>query len=248
MSQSSDHSPVWSAEAEALLVSPVRRALVDRLANQYASDESEWGLTAGDLADSVGLHVSTVRFHLDQLVEAGLVASADRHGGVGRPRKTYSFKPRMVSEAEPGEAFAALSQVLAEAWPAEGESSAVTPEEAGRRWVHAHQAPAEAGLAPSRTPGAWLGRVGLALDMLLRWGYTPEVRTLAEERGAEITLHQCPFLAVAAVRPDVVCGVHRGLLRGAMELAGEPDVEVTLRPFVGPDTCTAQIRQRKESS
>ena len=85
---------------------------------------------------------------------------------------------------------------------------------------------------PAR-PGAWLGKVGRTVDLLGRWGYTPELRTTDEGRTAELTLVDCPFLALAQTKPEVVCGVHRGLLRGAMDAVGEADTEVTLRPFVG---------------
>ena len=63
--------------AAALLASPVRRALVDALAHVEGGDRTP-GLTAAELADEVALHVTTVRFHLDQLVAAGLVEAAVR--------------------------------------------------------------------------------------------------------------------------------------------------------------------------
>ena len=74
-----------SHNAAALLASPVRRRLVDALANADGGATTP-GLTAAELGSQVGLHVTTVRFHLDQLVAAGLVESAvRREGGAGRP-------------------------------------------------------------------------------------------------------------------------------------------------------------------
>ena len=72
--------------AAALLASPVRRKIVDALA-LADGDADTPGFTAAELGAEVGLHVTTVRFHLDQLVAAGLVESAvRREGGAGRPR------------------------------------------------------------------------------------------------------------------------------------------------------------------
>lgn len=261
--QSSGLQPVDS-RAAAVLESPVRRMIVDILANLPAAVGGQLpGLTAADLADRVELHVTTVRFHLDQLVQAGLLEADFRGGRVGRPRKVYTFRPGALAAGSATDAFASLSMVLAEAWPAPGEpGEPISPEEAGRRWVHRHVEPAGppgadntdstdsavSPPAPATTPGAWLGKVGLTLDMLSQWGYTPDLRTSDGGRTAEITLSDCPFLAVAATRPDVVCGVHRGLIRGAMERVGEPDTDITVQPFVGPRTCIARITQGKEDT
>lgn len=238
------------AQAAPVLESPVRRAIVDMLANLPAPVDGRLpGLTAADLATRLELHVTTVRFHLDQLVRAGLLESEFRSGRVGRPRKIYMFRPGAMASSDPADAFASLSQILVEAFPTEVGGDPVSPEEAGRRWVHRQTgtegSPAQSG-SPATTPGAWLGKVGRTLDLLAQWGYTPELRTTDGGRTAEITLVDCPFLSLASSRPDVVCGVHRGLMRGAMEAVGEPDAGVSLQPFVGPRTCVARISQGKD--
>jgi hypothetical protein len=51
-------------------------------------------------------------------------------------------------------------------------------------------------------------------------------------------------MTLARARPDVVCGVHRGLLRGTLDALGEPDAEVGLHPFVEPRVCHARISTR----
>lgn len=230
--------------AASVLDSPVRRTIVDLLANLPAAVGGQLpGLTAAELAGRLELHVTTVRFHVDQLVQAGLLETEFRSGRVGRPRKVYIFRPGAMASGDLTEAYAALSQVLAEAWPADGKSEPVSPEEAGRRWVHRHSDPLDRVPPPATTPGAWLGKVGQTLDLLSQWGYTPELRTTDGGRVAEIMLVDCPFLSIASGRPDVVCGVHRGLLRGAMERVGEPGTEVAVQPFVSPRSCVARIRQ-----
>ncbi len=58
--------------------------------------------------------------------------------------------------------------------------------------------------------------------------------------GPQISLHACPFRAVAREHPDVVCAIHLGLLRGSLERLGAR-VSSRLRPFVEPDLCVAEI-------
>jgi predicted ArsR family transcriptional regulator len=231
-----------------LLESPVRREIVDRLANLPTTvDQEGWlpGLTAAELAEQLGLHVTTVRFHLDQLVAGRLLDSEFRAGRVGRPRKVYRFKPGSLTPASTGAAYQALAELLAESWDVTENGVPLTPEQAGQKWAVTH-AEAAGDVAPATSAGAWLGKVGRTVDMLGRWGYTPELRTTDEGRTAELTLVDCPFLALAQSKPELVCGVHRGLLRGAMDAVGESDTEVTLRPFVGPGRCLATITTRAE--
>jgi predicted ArsR family transcriptional regulator len=57
-------------------------------------------------------------------------------------------------------------------------------------------------------------------------------------------IHHCPFIELARQRPDVVCTLHLGLLRGAAEELDAP-VDVTdLRPFARPGLCIATLRDR----
>ena len=229
-----------------LLDSPVRAAIVDLLvAGTGHGEHGARGLTAAELAERLGLHVTTVRFHLDQLVRVGMLSTDFVRGRVGRPRKIYSLPPAQQVQSA-GDAFEALSVVLAEAWPGGGDE--VTPREAGRRWVHRHLPQRGPVPPPAATPGEWLAKLGTAFDMFLQWGYQPELRTMGNGRTVELTLRDCPFLDMAASRPDVVCGVHHGLVCGAMEMAGEPTADVVVHPFVSPRTCTVQITQRREES
>jgi predicted ArsR family transcriptional regulator len=67
----------------------------------------------------------------------------------------------------------------------------------------------------------------------------------AEAQGREIHMRQCPFHELAETNPGVVCGVHRGLMAGALEELGS-DLEVEgLDVFVRPDLCVARLRERE---
>ncbi len=229
--------------ARSLLDSPVRRTIVDLLSGLPAPlDAPAPGLTARDLADRLDLHVTTVRFHLDQLVAGQILDSEFRGGRVGRPRKVYRIRPGGLISDSALEAFAALTEVLADAWPAPGEP-ALSPVEAGRRWMLRHAEPPAPSTESSGNAATWFGRVGRVVDLLERWGYRPDLRTSEGGEVVEMTLVDCPFITMAATRADVVCGVHQGLIQGALESTGETDVDVQLLPLITPRTCAAHLRR-----
>jgi predicted ArsR family transcriptional regulator len=201
-------------------------------------------MTAAELGALVGLHVTTVRFHLDQMVAAGIVESAvRREGGAGRPRKVYSLAPGSLDDVDARaevDHLRLLSGLLAQTLTEGVSGHAVTPAEAGRRWALEH-VPAEPGARPADTPGRWLGKLAQMIDVLQEWGYTPELRTTEGGRAAEVTLEHCPFLDLARANPAVVCGIHRGLIAGSLSQLGETATKVSLEPFVDDTTCLAHV-------
>jgi predicted ArsR family transcriptional regulator len=62
--------------------------------------------------------------------------------------------------------------------------------------------------------------------------------------GTEILLHHCPFHELAEQQRDIVCGIHPGLLRGALQQLGAPVEATRLRPFVTPRLCVAELVRR----
>lgn len=244
-----------------LLSSAVRRQIVEHLdalprVAAHGRPRRDQGLTARELASVLGLHVTTARFHLDQLLAAGLLVSHFvRHGGAGRPAKKY-----VVAEGDLGQVlgpdapaeppYQVLATLLAESIPV-GDAEGLTPEQAGERWVrhrlahsagHRPEASAEGSAAADLDDQAWRERTGGAVvDLLQEWGYTPELTDGEGSSQVLLTLRGCPFLELARAQPAVVCGVHRGLLRGAMAAVGEPDAGVSLRPFVERHTCQAVL-------
>lgn len=245
--------PVAQGQSITLLASAVRRRIVDHLASlPWAVDDAvgegatrREGLTAAELGELLGLHTTTVRFHLDQLVTGGLVeASFVKADGAGRPRKKYFVAEGSLPPAGHGGPYQVLAELLACALdPAD--QVGLSPEEAGMRWAHRRAGGGEAAdLPPAHTPGTWLGKVGAVIDLLVEWGYTPQLSTTGDGRAVDVTLRDCPFLELARSHPAVVCGVHRGLLRGALGSVGETAVDVSLQPFVGERTCAATLSTR----
>lgn len=243
MTTTADRAPA------SVLASPVRRDLVRLLEGlPVAPTASEpqsraLGLTARALADRLGLHVTTVRFHVDQLIAAGLITVRDERGSVGRPKRHY-----VAAHATPGiaqaEGYRLLASMLAEAMASDDRPC---PEEAGRRWVERHQdelIPGAASRRRSRTADEWRAKVDVVADLLARWGYAPRVHS--EGPTAEITLTNCPLRLLAATNPQVACGVHGGVLRGTLAVLGEPDAHVTISPHPTSHACLARVTTRAD--
>ena len=231
-----------------VLSSPVRRLVVDYLATPAAAesaagDSSAVSRTAKDVAEHLGVHVTTARLHLDLLVDAGIVETRSVRSGVGRPHKVYSIRPGSLTTASTEQSYRHLTELLADTL-ASGDDR--TPEQAGAAWARAKTAAQIGAMTPppARSSGQWLGKVGQMVDALFEWGYTPEVTLTADGRTARVTLRDCPFLDLAHRHPEIVCGVHRGLIRGALDALGEDDAEIGLEPFTGPTTCLAHVRTR----
>lgn len=218
----------------AVLASPSRRRLLDLLSHEVSA------LDARHLADAAGLHVSTVRFHLAALEQAGLVRTAPAPPtGRGRPQMLY----RAVQSDADREAgrYGKLTAVLIGRWTGSVEhgdspgSAARRAELAGDDWA-AQELATLTPSAPQTVPDA----VRTAAAVLDRLGFDPEV-TAARPDSAELTLHACPYADLLAVDAAVVCGVHLGLLRGLVGRLGHPDAEVRVGPWSTPGRCVAQV-------
>lgn len=222
-----------------VLASPVRRRILRVLAPE---DKVTHGLTAGQLAARLSLHVTTVRFHLDQLVAAGLVeADFQKQAGAGRPRKVYRVVPATQAPVSSEESLHLLSALLTEAFSAQAvHERQLSPEEAGRQWAQEHVTAHDS--APASTTGEWIAKLGRALDVLRTWGYEPELTVRGSARDARVDLTHCPFRDLARQNTAVVCGIHQGLIAGTMSRLGEPDTTVDLQAFAEGDRCIAYVR------
>lgn len=198
------------------------------------------GLTAAELADRLQLHVTTVRFHLEQLHVAGLVDHRDSVSrGAGRPSRIYQLTGPIDRRVDRETALDLLTELLSAALADSLSGSAVDPAAIGRQWAERNVAAEDR--APARTPGQWVSKMGSTLDLLSSWGYTPELSTSEAGRTVIIHLRDCPFLETARKNPEVVCAAHEGLLRGCLSQLGETDTTVVLQPFVTATTCEAHV-------
>lgn len=191
-------------------------------------------LDAQELAERAGIHVNTVRFHLEVLTRAGLVVSeVERRSRRGRPRRLW----RATADAGPEAGY----RMLAEALAGYLEHSAPDAEQLGLQIGSAW------GARLVRADGAEVeGGLHRVLGLLARLGFSPE---LAEVGGrSRINLHHCPFLEVASGNRRLVCSAHLGLLRGALAEVGAPVTVSDLEPLVEPSLCVAHLSQGRPAA
>jgi predicted ArsR family transcriptional regulator len=186
--------------------------------------ESDRPLSAQQVAAQSGLHVNTVRFHLDGLVTDGLAKRASEERVIpGRPRILYT----VAAEVPGPRSFALLAEILTGLVTSlDGAGPAAI--EAGRAWGrHLVDRP-----APSQRV-----RLDRVLDAI---GFQPEVRTGSD--GTEVLLHHCPFREVAERHTDVICAIHLGLMQGALDELRAPLQATSLEPLVSPNLCVARLQ------
>lgn len=223
------------AKTHSALSSPSRVALINELRT------ADGPMDAHQLSEICGLHVTTVRFHLEALITAGLVASTTApSNGRGRPRLLYRAVSQMAQTPEE-DSYLQLSRMMARSWSSDFDGTpAERAEQAGREWAMNSITDQE----PSPRP---LGQVAAEVNALFtEVGFEPEL--LDTEDGIEFELHACPFGAVASEHPEIVCNIHLGLLRGTIErLAGE-GYKAKITPWVKPNMCQAAIRFKEAGS
>lgn len=181
------------------------------------------------LAGALDLHVNTVREHLDGLLASGLaLRSRLTPRGRGRPGWGYAVRPDAATPRS-GE-YAALARVLADHVAAQGGDVRADMRRLGRGWG--------ASLAAGRglegnhdRPAAEREVVSLLADL----GFDPE------PAQGRTRLRQCPMLAVARERPDVVCSVHQGMVEGALAAVGGDADGVRLDAFAEIGACRLRL-------
>jgi predicted ArsR family transcriptional regulator len=197
-----------------------------------------------ELADVLGVHPNTIRFHLDKLVGDGRVDRVRGQGGApGRPPTLYRAV-RAMDPAGPRH-FRLLAEVLVRALSAHPDPGGQAAD-AGREWGRG-RALAD-GPGGSSTDGSADGSatpVDRLVGLLDELGFTPEPAPGAAgpdaSRAGWLGLRSCPFLELATAQPGVVCPVHLGLMQGALQGWGADVTVDRLDPFVQPDLCLAHL-------
>ena len=197
--------------------------------------QSTDGVTSAEVAEATGLHPSTVRAHFDQLVESGLLTRCRKaDGSPGRPAWRYHAVARQ--ERSPADEADRPYRDLA----------AALIGHLGRVEDDPHAAGVRAGRDWGRALAAPLGRIdpfdGL-VQVLDRLGFTPRVADRDAE-SAVVHLCSCPFLDLAEGSPDVVCGVHLGVVGGALGALGASAADTEVEPFALPGACLVRVKFR----
>jgi predicted ArsR family transcriptional regulator len=203
-------------------------AMETRARVEAALTESPHGLDAAELAERLGIHPNTARWHLGALAADGRVSSATpARAGRGRPRVVYRAEP--ARQQGTGDEYRLLATVLG-ATLAGRPDGPMAVEGAGREWGRY--------LTPRRLPLVYAGddeaRVAVT-TLLAEQGFRPELV------AGELRMRRCPFRDLAEARPEIVCAMHRGLIDGALGELGS-DLRVSgLDVFVEPGLCIVRL-------
>ncbi|GLW08194.1 ArsR family transcriptional regulator [Microtetraspora sp. NBRC 13810] len=186
-------------QAVAALQDPVRRALYDFVAAQGRD------VGRNEAAEAAGVQRTLAAFHLDKLVEAGLLDArfkrlGERSGpGSGRPAKVYRRASAERSVSLPPRDYRTPALVLADVVHLLGAEE------------RAEEAAREAGARMARPPAP-------LEDVLRARGYEPY------HDGDRVRLRNCPFHVLSEEHPLLVCSMNLALCQGLLDGLGERGV------------------------
>ena len=209
--------------AVASIHDPLRRALFDLIS------ASGTAIGRDEAAQSLGMARATAAFHLDRLVDDGVLTvefkrlSGKTGPGSGRPAKLYRRASDELLVSIPERHYDLAGSVLAS-----------SIEEADRTGEPARQALARVATERGRELGR---RAGTLQNALIAGGYEPQ-----EAADGGTILANCPFHSLAMTHTDVICDANVNLLRGVAEGAGDTENEIVFDPCDGQ--CCVRIAPR----
>ncbi|MBO9524228.1 MAG: helix-turn-helix domain-containing protein [Nocardioidaceae bacterium] len=197
------------------LADPIRRALYRFVAEQPGA------VSRDQAAEGIDVPRHTAKFHLDRLVEEGLLVTEFRRltgrsgPGAGRPAKLYRRSRKEVTVSLPSRRYDLAGQVLADAVERSLEG---TPMAAAL----ADAAANAARVVVEAEPGSGL------LELLEQYGYEPR----PTDEG--FRLGNCPYDRLAADHRGLICPLNRDFVGCVARETGRDDVRVeAVEPVTG---------------
>jgi predicted ArsR family transcriptional regulator len=202
--------PDWNVVAA--LADRSRRALYDYVRTQ------DHPVSREQAAEGVRMSRALAAFHLDKLVDAGLLraryqAPPDQPRSRGRAPKVYELAGDGLAVTIPERRYELIAGILADAVADEPSNA----DDAARR--HARRR--------GRALGAHLAEDGL-VGALGGLGFEPVTR-----KDRHVLLRNCPFHALASAHKELVCGLNRAFVGGLVEGIGEEELRAVLAPRPG---------------
>jgi predicted ArsR family transcriptional regulator len=193
-----------------------------------------------EAATAAGISRKLAAFHLDKLVDRGLLTHTyarppGRGGrGAGRSAKYYAPSDRQIEVTIPERRYDLLGSVFLRALRSQRQGEA--GEEAARR------AAGEAGFEIGRAERQRLGipppgaerAMAATTQILEETGYEP----YRDDRGC-VRLRSCPFHGLAEQERDLVCGMNERLVEGIVRGLGNDTLGVVLEPV--PGECCVRV-------
>ncbi|MEO7980770.1 MAG: helix-turn-helix domain-containing protein [Sporichthyaceae bacterium] len=211
----------------AALADPIRRELFRHVVAQGDP------VSRDEASERVGVPRHTAKFHLDRLVEEGLLDTefkrlSGRQGpGAGRPTKLYRRSTRELSVTLPQRHYDLAAHLMASAIEASAADRTAALDALHRVAADAgrdlgDETRVAAGARPSRSK-----IVDAACTTLAAHGYAPR------HQNDRVTLTNCPFHGLVRDHTDLVCGMNLALLEVMAERGTDGALTARLDPAEG---------------
>jgi predicted ArsR family transcriptional regulator len=218
------------------LADPIRRALYRFVAEQPGA------VSRTQAAEGVEIPPHTAKFHLDRLVDEGLLVTEFRRltgrsgPGAGRTAKLYRRSRKEVTVSIPSRRYDLAGQVLADAV-----ERALDGTPMGQAVVDASDNAARIAVSATSTAAETeLGRVAEVLDA---FGYEPRVES---EPAPSLVPGNCPYDRLAADHRALVCPMNAEFVSGVVRHLGCAGTRVeSVEPGVG---CCVRVTAPDTSS
>lgn len=193
-----------------------------------------------EAAAHVGISRKLAAFHLDKLVDRGLLSAhyarlPGRSGaGAGRSSKLYEASDLEVDVSIPERRYDIVGEIMMAALDQDSEEP---PRQVAKRVAY------DKGKAIGedvktrlrlRPPGSDRA-LSIAQETLSDYGFEP----YRDETGS-ISLRNCPFHTLARQAPELVCGLNREFIDGFLRGIGNDTVDAALEPT--PGQCCVKLR------
>jgi predicted ArsR family transcriptional regulator len=212
---------------------PLRRRLYEVVTSHPAP------VSRDEAASEAGIGRALAVYHLDKLVESGLLTASyqrppGRRGpGAGRPAKVYARSDREFAVTVPPREYELAARLLVQAVEADpsARSRAVLAKAARRLGTELSSAfrpsPADRDAGEQDAAGPEAGERDVK-GVLTQQGYEP-----CDDADGVIRLRNCPFHQLTEQHREVVCGMNLALVEGLVEGLGADGLRPVLDPQPG---------------
>ncbi len=217
----------------AILAEPVRRSLYRFVIGKSEPVSREEAAIGTDVARH------TAKFHLDKLVDDGLLDAEFRRPpgrggpGAGRPSKLYRRSMREVSVSVPERRYELAGRLLAQAVTDAAREGVPVSEALKRTVVEEGRLLGRSVVKKARSQGRSAIREA-TIRILEDFGYEPSI----DSNG--VTLINCPFHSLADEYTELVCGMNLDLIGGLLSGLDNTGLEAKLDPV--PGRCCVRLQ------
>jgi predicted ArsR family transcriptional regulator len=231
-----------TADADAIATTGIRAAgaLTEELRRRLYgfTRTARRPVTREEAAAAVGISRKLAAFHLDKLVEVGLLRyrfSAVGAGRVGRRPKVYESADTDIQVSIPARRHEILAAILIQALLTEQQHESAKA--AAAQAAHERGMTAAVAVRDRVRPGR-LGAeraLTLAEEIVSSYGFEPD-----RVAPGCIRLRNCPFHPIAQQAPELVCQLNHAFMVGLTDGLQAHTVDAVLTPVAGE--CCVELR------